>query len=345
MRALFFLTALAIILGIGAAVSLKYISTYIDRPGPLPGERLVFVAPGTSVRAMAEQFEREGVIAQKYAFMGLVKFQGVGPKLQAGEYVMTPGISLRNVLAKLVQGDVFARNVTIPEGLTSYEIMNILNAAPVMNGVIALAPPEGSVMPDTYAYIRGEDRTRILAEAQRAMDDTLNDLWEKRAPGLPLTTPQEALALASIVEKETRLPAERARVAGVYINRLRKNMMLQSDPTVIYAITKGMGKIDRVLYEHLEVDSPFNTYRNTGLPPTPICAPGRASIEAALNPESHDYVYFVADGQGGHIFAKTMAEQEANVAKYRAFQRAERAAQAAGQVSPKEAVETPVQKP
>lgn len=337
MRALLIIAALAALTGIGVAFSINYATRYIDQPGPLTSEKIVFIAPGTGVRTMGEHLKSEQVIAQPYAFMAFTRLWGVTGRLKAGEYAFMPGVSLRNVIVKLVQGDVFARNVTIPEGLTSFEIAAIVNAAPVMSGSIAIPPSEGSIMPDTYAYIRNDDRAKLLDEAQRAMNDTLSDLWEKRAPGLPFTTPQEALVLASIVEKETRLAPERTRVAGVYINRLRKNMMLQSDPTVIYAITKGTSRIDRVLYQHLEVDSPYNTYRNTGLPPTPICAPGRASIEAVLNPEVNDYLFFVADGQGGHIFAKTMAEQEVNVAKYRVIQRQERAAAAAA----KEAVETP----
>lgn len=327
----FFVTLCVLLLVIGGAAGagLKYFARYVDQPGPLMEQKIVFIAPGTGTRAMAEQLQREHVIEESYAFLAGVKLWGYAGKLQAGEYDMIPGISLRNVVGKIAQGDVYARNVTIPEGLTSVDIMKIINAADAMSGTIAAPPAEGSVMPETYAYIRNDDRNKLLSEAQRSMSDTVQDLWEKRTGGLPFTTSDEALVLASIVEKETRIPAERAKVAGVYINRLRKGMLLQSDPTVIYAVTKGNGKLDRVLYEHLAIDSPYNTYKYPGLPPTPICSPGRAAIEAVMQPEASDYLYFVADGQGGHIFAKDMAEHEANVAKYRAVQRQIRANAAA----------------
>ncbi len=326
MRALFLLTALFIIIGAGAAFGLKLFSTYLRAPGPLEQPRVVFIAPGTGVRSMAIQLAQEGVIAEPYAFLAAVQLQGVNAKLQAGEYEMPANISLRDTIEKLATGDVFARAVTIPEGLWSSEIAHIINSAEGLTGTIEGAPPEGTVLPDTYAYIRDEARSRILTEAQRAMTDTLNDAWEHRAEGLPFTTKEEALTLASIVEKETGIASERARIAGVFVNRLRKGMMLQSDPTVIYAVTGGQSKINRVLYAHLETESPYNTYRKAGLPPGPICNPGKAAIEAVMNPEANDYLYFVADGKGGHVFASTLDEHNANVARWRAVQRAARAA-------------------
>lgn len=320
MRALLWIAALVIAASVSVYFGLTLFSKYLDQPGPLPAQKIVFVAPGTGVRVMADQLQAEGVVAQPYAFLAAVKLWNVTGKLQAGEYQMPAQISLRQVIGKLAKGDVYRRQVTIPEGLWASEVATILNNADSMTGSVPV-PVEGSILPETYAYIRGDDRNKVLVQAQRAMTQTLDELWEKRAPGLPFTTKEEALTLASIVEKETRVPAERARVAGVYINRLRKNMRLQSDPTVIYAITKGGYKLDRVLYEHLEADSPYNTYKNTGLPPGPICSPGRAAIEATLNPETNEFLYFVADGTGGHIFAKTMDEHEANVIKWRAIQK------------------------
>lgn len=320
MRALLWTAAFLIVAALSVYLGLTVFSKYLDQPGPLVTESFVFIAPGTGVRAMGDQLQQEGVITQPYAFAVAVKLWNVSGQLKAGEYQMPPHITLRQVIGKLVKGDVYRRQVTIPEGLWASEVAAILNNADSMTGEVS-APAEGSVLPETYAYIRNDDRNKVLAQAQRAMTKTLDALWETRAPGLPFTTKEEALTLASIVEKETRVPAERARVAGVYINRLRKNMRLQSDPTVIYAVTKGAYKLDRVLYEHLEADSPYNTYRVTGLPPGPICSPGEAAIAATLNPETNDFLYFVADGTGGHIFAKTMNEHEANVVKWRAIQK------------------------
>lgn len=324
MRALLWIAALLLIGGVAAFGAIKWFSHYLDQPGPLAAEKIVFIAPGTGVKRMAAQLKAEGVIDEPYAFLAAVKLWDIPGKLQAGEYEMTPGITLRRVIGKIATGDVFARQITIPEGLWSSEIVTLLNTADAMTGTIAAPPPEGSVLPETYAYIRNDDRNKVLGEAQRAMTRTLDALWESRAPDLPIKTKEEALVLASIVEKETGIAAERKRIAGVFVNRLRKGMMLQSDPTVIYAVTKGQSKLERVLYSHLEADSPYNTYKVAGLPPAPICNPGRAAIEATLNPEANAYLYFVADGTGGHVFAKTLAEHTANVAKWRAVQRSTR---------------------
>ncbi len=321
MRFILTLATILVLLGVGGAAAIHQFTQYIEAPGPLAVEKIVFIAPGTGVRAMAAQLQAENVIAQPYAFLALVKLSDKALKLQAGEYQFSARISLSRVVSKIGSGDVFARKVTVAEGLTSFDVINILNGADSMQGQVAI-PPEGSVLPNTYAYIREDDRAKILTQMQKAMTETLAELWQKRAAGLPFTTKEEALALASVVEKETGIGAERARIAGVFINRLKIGMRLQSDPTVIYAITKGQGKIERVLYEHLEKDSPFNTYKYAGIPPSPICNPGAAAIEATLNPESHDFLYFVADGTGGHVFAKTVQEHNANVVKWRAVQRA-----------------------
>jgi len=326
MKALLWIAALFLLAGVAAFGAIKYFGMYLDQPGPLPAQKVVFIAPGTGVRAMADQLKAEGVIEEPYAFLAAVKLWDIPGKLQAGEYEMTQAIPLRRVIGKLATGDVFARQITIPEGLWSSEIVALINAADAMTGTITTPPPEGSVLPETYAYIRNDDRNKVLQEAQRAMTRTLDALWEKRAGDLPLKSKEEALVLASIVEKETGIASERTRIAGVFMNRLRKNMMLQSDPTVIYSVTRGASRLDRVLYSHLETESPFNTYRVTGLPPTPIANPGRAAIEATLNPEVNDYLYFVADGTGGHVFAKTLDEHNANVVKWRAVQRASSAA-------------------
>lgn len=320
MRFLFTLAALLAIIGVGVAGGLYALSLYAGKVGPLQAEKLVFIAPGTGVRAMAVQLEAEGVIAEPYAFMLLVKLSGAAQRLKAGEYVFNPQVSLNAVVSKIEAGDVYVRKVTIAEGLTSHDAAVIINAADMMTGV-AIPPPDGSILPETYTYQRGTGRQTLVEQMQAAMTKTIDTLWEKRAANLPFKTKEEAIALASIVEKETGVMAERARIAGVFVNRLRLGMRLQSDPTVIYAITKGKAKIERVLYVHLDVDSPFNTYKYAGIPPAPICNPGRAAIEAVLNPEAHDFIYFVADGSGGHVFARTLDEHNANVAKWRAVQR------------------------
>jgi len=304
-----------------AAGGFFWFVNYARAPGPLAADKIVFIAPGSGVRVMAEQLKAEGVIAQPYAFMAVARIMDVGGKLKAGEYAVPAHISVTALVGKMAKGEVFARKITIPEGLNGIEIAAIINAADVMTGTIATPPPEGSVLPDTYAYIRNDDRNKILGHAQAAMAAMLDTLWAARAPNLPFTTKEQALALASVVEKETGIASERQRIAGVFVNRLRIGMKLQSDPTVIYAVTKGAYKLDRVLYEHLETDSPYNTYKYAGIPPSPICNPGRAAIAAVLNPEVNDYLYFVADGTGGHVFASTAKEHEANVAKWRVIQR------------------------
>lgn len=330
MRFLLSLFTVLLLTAVAGVVGLKLLQKHITGPGPLPQETIVFIAPGTGVRSMADQLHAANVIQYKQAFLGIVALRGIGGRLQAGEYQFTPQISLNDVINKMATGDVLHRMVTIPEGLSSFEIAKIINAAPQMEGTIE-PPAEGSILPETYSYMRGEQRSKIVAQMQAAMTKTIDTLWETRAEGLPFTTKEQAITLASIVEEETRIASERTRVAGVYINRLRKGMLLQSDPTVIYSITKGTSNIARVLYAHLETDSPYNTYRYNGLPPGPISNPGTASIAAVLQPENNDYLYFVADGTGAHIFATNATDHEANVIKWRSVQRAAReAAKAAG---------------
>ncbi|HEY8963599.1 MAG TPA: endolytic transglycosylase MltG, partial [Alphaproteobacteria bacterium] len=319
MRFLLTLVVVLLLGAVAAGVGLKFVQAQITAPGPLAQNTVVFIAPGTGVRAMGTQLQSAGVITQDKLFLGVVALRGIQGRLQAGEYEFPAQIPLAGVIEKMVSGDVLRRMVTIPEGLSSFEAAAIINAAPEMEGTIE-PPAEGSILPETYSYIRGDARAKILRQMQAAMTKTLDTLWANRSVDLPIKSKEEALTLASIVEKETRIAAERPRVAGVYINRLNKGMLLQSDPTVIYAITKGASKIDRVLYAHLEIDSPYNTYKNIGLPPGPIANPGAASIAAVLKPEKNDFLYFVADGTGAHIFATNATDHEANVVKWRGVQ-------------------------
>ncbi|HEY8190713.1 MAG TPA: endolytic transglycosylase MltG, partial [Micavibrio sp.] len=244
---------------------------------------------------------------------------------KAGEYEFAPSISMRAVLFKLTHGDIVQRRMTIPEGRTSWQIVQIINAADGMTGTIRDIPKEGSLLPETYSFARDADRSGIISDMSKAMENAVAELWPNRAEGLPFDTPDQAITLASVVEKETGMASERARIAGVFINRLKRGMPLQSDPTVIYALTKGIVKEDgmgplgrRLLRKDMdETESPYNTYKYPGLPPGPIANPGRAAIEAVLHPEQNDYLYFVADGKGGHVFAATLAEHERNAAEWR----------------------------
>lgn len=293
--------------------------------GPLASSKIVDIFRGTSLQGIGEQLEREQVISCRWAFAAAVLTTGQRGKLQAGEYEFPKGISLKDVLKKLVLGQTYQRKITIPEGLTSFEIVALMSDFEQMSGTVTEIPKEGSLLPDTYYYKAGEDRSAKLGQMQKAMQDYLADAWEKRVPSDILKTPEEVLILASIVEKETGVSSERKKIAGVFINRLRIGMKLQTDPTVIYALTggkpknEGQGPLGRRLLakDLVENQSPYNTYLYEGLPPGPIANPGRAAIDAVLHPEKHKFLYFVADGNGGHVFAETLEVHNQNVAKWR----------------------------
>ncbi len=296
----------------------------IEAPGPLAENRVHIVPSGAGVNRIAADLEETGVIASSLLFRLYVRYRNADMKLRAGEYEFRPGASMAQILDLLVAGKTVLHRVTVPEGLTSYEAIALLNAANPLTGMAGI-PAEGSILPETYAFTRDQDRTEIVAHMQQAMTDTLAELWENRADDLPIKTPEEAVILASIVEKETGIAEERPRVAAVFVNRLRKRMRLQSDPTVIYVLSEGKGRLDReLLLKDLEIESPYNTYRVGGLPPGPICNPGRASLAAVLNPIESKELYFVADGTGGHAFAKTLAEHERNVRNWRKIRREQR---------------------
>ncbi|MCB9988229.1 MAG: endolytic transglycosylase MltG [Rhodospirillales bacterium] len=297
---------------------------YALAPSPLQQEKILHIRKGQGVSAIADYLEREDVISSALLFKLTAKLKGNDKNLKAGEYAFWPGMPMEDVMEQLVNGDVYQRFFTIPEGLTSWQIVKLLNGVEDLSGDIETIPAEGSLLPETYDYVRDESRGDKIAQMQKAMQQTLDELWESRADNLPVKTKGEALVLASIVEKETGVPGERRRVAGVFINRLRRGIALQTDPTVIYALTngkiqdEGKGPLGRrLLKKDLEIDSPYNTYKYPGLPPGPIANPGRESIAAVLNPEQHDFIYFVADGTGGHVFSKTLVEHNANVAKWR----------------------------
>ncbi len=307
-----FLTLLLTVALAGVAAA-GFFMQATQAPGPLVAEKLVYIAPGKSVRGIAARLQDENVIASSLVFRVEAKTKA----LKAGEYRFLPGMSTRAVVALLQSGKTWQRKITIPEGLTVVEIIGLLTNEPVLTGDVT-TPPEGSLLPETYHFSHGDQRQAIIERMQKSMRDALQAEWEKRSAALPVKTPAEAVILASVVEKETGLAAERPRIAGVFANRLRQGIPLQSDPTVIYAITQGKEKFSRSLtYKDLKNPSPYNTYVVPGLPPGPIANPGRASLAAVLNPEKTDYIYFVADGTGGHAFAKTLQEHNNNVARWR----------------------------
>jgi UPF0755 protein len=306
------------------AAGFWWASLEFKNSGPLLETKIISIERGSGLNAIAQKLKTEEAITNSYVFILGARLMNAQSDLKAGEYELPAYISPRAILEKMKNGDVYVRRFTIAEGRTSFEVVQILNSINALSGEITNIPAEGSLFPTTYDYKDNEDRKEIIARMQNSMTQTLDTLWETRVQDLPFTTKEEALTLASIVEKETGVPSERKTIAGVFINRLRIGMPLQTDPTVIYAMNKGVNKNDglgplgrRLLSKDLEIDSPYNTYKNAGLPPGPIANPGADSIAAVLDPEKNDYFYFVADGKGGHIFSKTLAEHNANVAKWR----------------------------
>ena len=290
-------------------------------PGPLARPAMVTIQQGTSLNVAAEQLAYAGAVrgfGKRWYY--LARLIGSHDAIQAGEYRIPAHASGAGVLDLLQHGNPVQRLITIPEGMPSIMVQERLAALPFATGDAPL-PAEGAVLPDSYSYERGEARTAILKRATDAMTRALDALWAKRQGDCPVATPLAALTLASIVEKETGKPAERATVAGVYCNRLKIGMKLDADPTVIYPITKGKPLGRRILRSELDADNGYNTYRRAGLPLGPIANPGKASIAAVLNPAPTKALYFVADGTGGHVFAATLAEHNANVTKWFAIRR------------------------
>jgi len=305
-----------------AGTVIYYGKVTFDGEGPLTGPVAVVIEKGTGLSGMASELERQGVIDDANIFVAGVIISGKQGAMKAGEYAIPAGASMARVMTILSEGKAIQFKVTIAEGLTSAQVVEILNSKEDLTGAIDQIPPEGSLLPETYSYPRRTPRQEIINQMQRAQATVLADLWASRAPGLPLKTPEEAVILASIVEKETGQPGERRQVASVFINRLKRNMRLQSDPTIIYGITGGKGPLGRAIFQS-DIDKPteYNTYQINGLPPTPIANPGRAALQATLDPDSTNFLFFVADGTGGHAFAATLAEHTSNVARWRQIER------------------------
>ena len=292
-------------------------------PGPYSEPRTLIVEQGSSIARVAAQLEEAGAIrGNATTFRGFARLLGDHAPIQAGEFQLRPEMSPAAILTHLQYGRPIQRLVTIPEGMPSVLVHERLMRIPYLTGNIEV-PPEGSLLPDSYSYRRGEARSAVLGRMQQAMRRELARLWGQRSANTDDVSPEAAIILASIVEKETGKPSERRMVAGVYTNRLRRGMPLQADPTVIYPVTRGRPLGRRILRSELEDRSNgYNTYARAGLPIGPIANPGRESIAAVLNPEQTPYLYFVADGTGGHVFAATLAEHQANVERWYALRRA-----------------------
>ncbi len=289
--------------------------------GPLARESTFVVPDGSSLASIATKLEKERAIASADSFRLRARLFGGGAPIKAGEFLLPEGASPSKILAILQGDEVLRRFVTVPEGMPSIMVYDRLMAQPLLTGSIAV-PADGSILPDTYEIERGETRQAVLLRMQAAMQRSLKELWAKRGPGIAVKTPQEALALAAIVEKETGKPSERRIVAGLYSNRLRQGIMLQADPTIIYPITRGKPLGRRIRQSEISAINDYNTYSMVGLPKGPITNPGKASIQAVLNPAKTDALYMVADGTGGHQFATTLEQHNANVAKWFAIRKA-----------------------
>lgn len=289
--------------------------------GPSNSALTVQIPRGATLSRAATELEKAGAIDSAFRFRVYARVFGNNKSIRAGEYALPPSASKSEVLNLLQAGKVRQRFVVVPEGLPSVMVHDALLRADGLVGGVDI-PREGSVLPDSYAYERGDTRISVVLRMQKAMRDYLAAAWKKRKPGIAVKTPQEAITLASIVEKETGKPSERRTVAGVYGNRLRDGMPLQADPTVIYPITKGRPLGRRILESELKAKNGYNTYASPGLPVGPIANPGKASIDAVLDPADTKALYFVADGTGGHVFADTLEEHNANVAKWYAIRHA-----------------------
>lgn len=306
-----------------------YVLHEFDAAGPQAptgSETVVSVPLGTGLNQVASILEQNRVVRSGLIFrLGVLVNRKAGA-LKAGEYAIPSGASPSQIMNILIEGKSIVYKLTLAEGLTSATIIELVRGHPVLVGEVTEIPEEGSLLPETYIFDRGTTRTGLVVRMKADHTKAVDELWVGRAPNLPLATKEEAVILASIVEKETGVASERPRVAAVFVNRLRKGMKLQSDPTIIYGLTKGVPLGRGIRQSELEKATPYNTYVILGLPPTPIANPGKASLAAVMNPAPTDDLYFVADGTGGHAFASTLEEHEANVRKWREIER-QRAAQ------------------
>ena len=308
-----------------------YAASQFYGAGPASAETTFRVESGNTLTSAAQRLEEQGLVSNAFIFTQMAQRVEGNTNIKAGDFRIPAGASMSDILTELTQGNPIRYAVTVPEGWTVWEVVQRLSATGDLIGEVATLPPEGSVLPGSYDYVPGDTRQSVLDKMQAAMTAELAAVWEARQPELPIETPEQLLVLASIVEKETGVATERPQVAAVFVNRLREGMRLQSDPTIIYGITKGQSTLGRGLRRsEIEAKTPYNTYQIDGLPPTPIANPGIDALKAVANPDTHDYLYFVAKGatpREGHVFAETYAEHQVNVAQYRRIA-AEAAAQA-----------------
>src|SRR5690242_17182008 len=312
---------LSAMLGVGAGY--YYGRQMREAPGPLQEEKIVNLPQRAGKRDIADLLTREGVIdVNPWVFIGSVFALKASSDLKPGEYAFQKNASLRDVIGTIVEGKVVQHAVTIPEGLTSEQILARLSDNDSFTGSVREIPREGTLLPETYKFPRGTPRDQVIQRMQQAQKRIIAEIWERRSPDLPLRSPEQLVTLASIVEKETGKPDERSRVAAVFVNRLKQKIRLQSDPTIIYGLVGGKGTLGRpIKRSEISQPTPYNTYVINGLPPGPISNPGRASLEAAANPARTRDLYFVADGTGGHIFSETYDQHQKNVAKLRLMEK------------------------
>ena len=311
---------LAIVLAVLAAGVVEWVYAGFAAPGPAAAhgsETVVLIKSGAGLSGVAQTLADAGVVLRPDLFKIGVRLYGETSALKAGEYAIPSHASMADIMNILVAGRSIEHKLTVAEGLTSQMAIDLVKNDPVLDGDAGPVPAEGALLPETYLFMRGTTRSEIVAEMQKAQRELLDELWPGRAPDLPVKTKEEAVILASIVEKETALPAERPHIASVFVNRLRLGMRLQSDPTIIYGITKGYPLGRRIRQSEIDRATPYNTYAIAGLPQQPICNPGKDSIEAVLHPADTKDLFFVADGTGGHVFTASGAEQAKNVAEWR----------------------------
>ncbi len=326
---------LLVVISIAVGAGLFIGKQRFEAPGPLPEDKVVNIPRGLGIRDIADLLQREGVINQPYVFMGGVIVLKARGELKYGEYQFSKQSSVADVVETITEAKVVQHAFTVPEGLTSEQIVARLLENEVLTGQIKEIPREGTLLPETYRFTRGMTREQIIQRMQQAHRRVLQEVWERRVQDLPVKTPEQLVTLASIVEKETGKPDERTRVAAVFVNRLKTRMRLQSDPTIIYGLTGGKGSLGRpILRSEIDQATPYNTYAVDGLPPGPIANPGRASLEAAANPARTKELYFVADGTGGHVFSDNYAEHQKNVARLRGIEHGNGVAPAAGSGRP-----------
>jgi UPF0755 protein len=316
-RVLLVLLLLAVIAG-GASYAVSSFNRYLIAGGPNAAEAIVNLPRGSSLQSIVHRLREADVIRHPWLFQLAVRLGGHDRRLKAGEYAFPAHVTPDQVIAIITEGRTIARRITVIEGQTVAEVFRTIDRAEGLIGAMPPKPPEGSLLPETYLFSKGDSKADMVRRMQNAMAEVLKTAWADRVNDLPFDTPEEALIMASIVDKETGVAEERAKVAAVFVNRLRQGMRLQSDPTIIYGLTNGEGPLDRELTrQDWKLDHPYNTYRIEGLTPGPIGNPGRESIEAVMNPDRHDYLYFVADGTGGHAFAETLEQHNENVARWR----------------------------